>query len=371
MEPMDSAAEEQEDSQRRMVRLACIPGHSAASIVEVRLEASPPVDGRALVVVFMGAEAPTAVATGDYSIYKGKFMTRRIEIMRTTNLKATRIFKQRLCWAAGLTFTLLVIGHPGLSLAQTSQTQTSQPQAPQAMTFSSPGEAVAALFQATQNRDEQALEAILGAGKDVTSSSDEVEDKLEREQFSKKYQEMHRLVREPDGSTVLYIGAENWPFPISLVSKDGQWYFDCDKGTQEILARRIGQNETTAIQVCEEFAMAKNQDTLTADSEDPITRFAQNLVSAGAANTSNNDSSPFHGYYFRVVRPNTVAGPNDPKKVRDLTLIAYPADYRESGVMTFVVTHHGTMHQKDLGPKTATVAPRIKSGTGPSWQPLA
>ena len=83
--------------------------------------------------------------------------------------------------------------------------------------------------------------------KEVTSSSDDVEDKLEREQFSRKYQEMHRLVQEPDGSTLLYIGAENWPFPIPLVSKNGAWHFDSETGTQEIKFRRIGENEATAI----------------------------------------------------------------------------------------------------------------------------
>jgi hypothetical protein len=100
-------------------------------------------------------------------------------------------------------------------------------------TFSSPWKASNALFQAIQNGDEEALERILGAGKEVTSSSDKIEDKLERERFSEKYQEMHRLVREPDGSTVLHIGAENCPLPIPLVSKDGVSFFDSDTGTAE------------------------------------------------------------------------------------------------------------------------------------------
>ena len=107
------------------------------------------------------------------------------------------------------------------------------------------------------------------------SSSDEVEDKLERERFSQKYQEMHRLVREPDGTTVLYIGAENWPFPIPLVSKNGAWYFDSDTGKQEILFRTIGENETTAIQVCEEFASRKSGAGRKPASYDPVIQFAQ------------------------------------------------------------------------------------------------
>jgi Protein of unknown function (DUF2950) len=284
-------------------------------------------------------------------------------MMRTINLKSTIFPGRRLGWLFALALIFMVIGYARLSTAQTTQPQASQPK-----TFASPAEAAAALFQAVQNEDEKGVEAILGAGKEVTSSRDEVEDKLEREQFRQKYQEMHRLVREPDGRTVLYIGAENWPFPVPLISRNSVWYFDSDTGKQEILFRRIGENEATAIQVCEEFAMAKKNDTVKADSEDPITRFAEELVSAGAANTYNNDSQPFHGYYFRIVRDPAAA---DVKKARVLTLVAYPAEYRSSGVMTFVVSHHGTVHQKDLGPNTTSLAPRIKAGTGPTWQPVA
>jgi hypothetical protein len=215
------------------------------------------------------------------------------------------------------------------------------------------------------------METILGAGKQVTSSGDEVEDKLEREQFSQKYVEMHRLVREPDGSTFLYIGAENWPFPIPLVSKNGQWHFDSDRGKQEILFRRIGENEATAIQVCEEFAMARNAAGTKADSEDPITRFAQSLSSAGAANGDNKESNAFHGYYFRILAqsPSSNVSDREKKSAKGLTLIAYPAEYQSSGVKTFVVTRRGVVFEKDLGPGTTTVAPQMKARTGSSWHP--
>ncbi len=282
--------------------------------------------------------------------------------MRTTNLKPTMSPGRRLSWMVGMAFTLLVLGH-----AQSSFGQTSQPK-----TFSSPSEASSALFQAVQSEDEQAVEAILGAGKEVTSSSDEVEDKLEHEQFSQKYQEMHRLVREPDGSTVLYIGAENWPFPIPLVSKNGAWYFDSETGTQEIKFRRIGENEATGIQVCEEFAMAKNEAEAKVASEDPITQFAQSLASAAAANADNKESNPFHGYYFRIVAPNPASGVSGRgKRTGGLTLVAYPAGYQSSGVKTFVVTQKGVVFEKDLGPGTTTVAPQMKARTGSSWHPAA
>ena len=273
--------------------------------------------------------------------------------MRTTNLTPKTSARPRFIWMIALAVSaLLVLGYARLSFGQKSEPKT----------FSSPGEASNALFQAVKNEDEQALEAILGAGKEVTSSSDEVEDKLERERFGQKYQEMHRLVREPDGTTVLYIGAENWPFPIPLVSKNGAWYFDSDSGKQEIMFRRVGENEATAIEVCEEFAMAKNGADAKAASEDPITRFAESLSSASAANAGSKESNPFHGYYFRVVG---VSGPG--KTRRGLKLIAYPAGYQSSGVKTFVVTQRGIVFEKDLGPETPTVAPQMKARTGPSW----
>src|SRR6266550_1100800 len=194
-------------------------------------------------------------------------------IMRTTNQITKSSSRPRLNWMAAIaTLPLLVVGYSQLGLAQKSGPKT----------FSSPGEASNALFQAVQNSDEEAVERILGAGKEVTSSSDETEDKLERERFSQKYQEMHRLVREPDGSTVLYIGAENWPFPIPLVSKDGAWHFDSDAGTGEILFRTIGENEITAIQVCHGVAKVKEHSQAETTGDDPIIQYARSLVSGSA-----------------------------------------------------------------------------------------
>src|SRR5438874_12336286 len=131
------------------------------------------------------------------------------EIMRTTNLTPKTSARPRLIWMVALAVSaLLTLGYARLSFGQRSEPKT----------FSSPGEASNALFQAVKNEDEQALEAILGAGKEITSSSDEVEDILERERLVQKYQDMHRLVREANGTIALYIGEENWPFRSRLVS---------------------------------------------------------------------------------------------------------------------------------------------------------
>jgi hypothetical protein len=281
------------------------------------------------------------------------------EVMRTNNMKLETLetFIVRLAGGSASTMLLLlllgllvVVGFGNSGFAQDAQPKT----------FASAGDAANALFEASQREDEQALEAILGAGKEVTSSSDEIQDKLEHEQFSQKYQEMHRLVREPDGSTVLYIGAENWPFPIPLVSKNGAWHFDPETGKQEIQFRRIGENEATAIGVCEEFAMAKNGSAVKAASYDPITQFAESLASAGA-DTPNKESTFFHGYYFRIVSEKSATGTNR------LALVAYPAEYQSSGVMTFVVTRGGIAYEKDLGSNTTTLARNLKRGPDSSW----
>lgn len=290
--------------------------------------------------------------------------------MRTNTMKLESLEGFTVKVACGFTFTILLLLILGLLLVVVGLADSSFAQDTQPKTFASPGEATKALFEAAQKEDEEALEAILGAGKEVTSSSDEVEDKLEREQFSQKYTEMHRLVQEPDGSTVLYIGAENWPFPIPLVSKNGAWYFDSETGKQEILFRRIGENEATAIQVCEEFAMAKNAADAKAHSKDPITQFAESLASVATANADTKQANPFHGYYFRIVAQDSPSGVSGRGKSKTgLTLIAYPVEYQSSGVKTFVLTHKGVVFEKDLGPGTMTVAPQMKARTGSSWHP--
>jgi hypothetical protein len=290
--------------------------------------------------------------------------------MKTNNMTLETFEKFVIRLACGFASAVLLLL---LLLVVTGSAVSSFAQESQPKTFSSPGEATSALFRAVQNSDEEALERILGADKEVTSSNDEIQDKLERERFSQKYQEMHRLVQEPDGHTVLYIGAENWPFPIPLVSKNGAWHFDSDTGKEEILFRIVGENETTALQVCHalaQAAQAKERSQTETAAADPVTQYAQSLVSARTANADNTsrnaekESSPFHGYYFRVGTGNSAATANSyaagVKKPAGLALVAYPAEYGSSGVMTFIVTQDGVVYEKDLGRNTTKVAPVLK-----------
>ena len=263
---------------------------------------------------------------------------------------------------------------------------------PGQQTFSSAPEAVHALVSAVHKNNEEALLKILGAkAKDIVSSGDEVEDKQNRQEFVEKYRQMHRLVNEPDGTTTLYIGAENWPTPIPLVHKGESWYFDTAAGKEEILYRRIGRNELAAIQVCRELVDAEKEYYATPHDGDTNT-YAQQLysdpgkqnglywqtssgepaspigplVAAAAGDSPDQQHQPFQGYYFRILKGETgkahAHGESyivDGKMTRGFAFVAYPAEYRSSGVMTFVVNQDGIVYEKDLGPQTAEIAKKL------------
>jgi hypothetical protein len=226
-------------------------------------------------------------------------------------------------------------------------------QQPGSQKFASTAEAVQSLFQAVQHNDERAIENILGGPTDLTSTTDEAQDKVERDMFVQKYQEMHRIGREPDGAMTLYIGAENWPFPIPLVQKNGAWHFDVDAGRKEVLFRRIGENELAAITMCHEFvanekSYSKNPSAASLEGISPTS-----LVARAATDSGGGDPLLVHGYYFRMQPSDRQTAS---KTAGRFTLIAYPAAYRSSGVMTFVVTEKDVVYEKDLGPDTSTIA---------------
>jgi hypothetical protein len=290
---------------------------------------------------------------------------------------------------AAVVFPLVVLGYARLSFAQQLAPKT----------FASPGEASNALFQAVQKDDEQALQAILGAGKDVTSSSNEIEDKFERDGFVQKYQEMHRLVREPDKTTVLYVGAENWPFPIPLVAKNGRWLFDSKSGSNEILCRRIGDNEATTIGAFRLLVLAQQEHLASSrnagSAPEYATRFIgtkgayngldwktdgalpEALVNAGISDEGGAASSaaPYYGYYFRILTAQGKSAPGgaksylyNQKMTGGFAFVAYPAEYRSSGVKTFMAGPDGIVYEKDLGTETTKIATSMTQYTpDPSW----
>jgi Protein of unknown function (DUF2950) len=205
-------------------------------------------------------------------------------------------------------------------------------------TFTSAEEASHALFLAVRNHDERAVTEILQAGNSAVSEDEKLQDRLDRERFVQKYEEMHRFVRRAHGGMVLYIGAENWPFPIPLVSRNGAWRFDSDAGVHEIRYRQIGENELTAIALCQDLVAQSH----------PVAAGATDGTTSAVLAAAKNGGRPiaFHGYYFRTLASsgNRVAA------------IAYPVAYRSSGVMTFTVSPDGSAYEKDLGPSTAKIA---------------
>jgi len=316
--------------------------------------------------------------------------------MRRAELKVDELAWSDLAWTNLLRMVAVAILLAGCLSVRSAAQESGQ------KTFSSAEDASNALLMAIQSNDEKAMLEILGPdGKQIVSSGDEVEDTESRAKFAQKYQELHRLVKEPDGTTTLYIGAENWPTPIPLVNKGSAWYFDTDAGKKEILYRRIGRNEMSTIRVCQELVAAEKEyyasqhneyaqkimsdegqhDGLywkAADGEpkSPIGPLVASAVADSDAKTQNGSPTPFRGYYYHIVTRQKKNGPSGAKNyivngkmTEGFAFVAYPAEYRSSGVMTFVVNQDGAVYEKDLGKKTEARAKSMKEyNPDSSWQ---
>lgn len=262
-------------------------------------------------------------------------------------------------------------------------------------TFGSPGEAALALYNAVKSGDNQAVLAIFGSNADdIIHTGDDVADKNMAANFIRRYDEMHRIVIEPDQTATLYIGAENWPLPLPMVKNSaGAWYFDTEAGKTEILQRRVGTDENDAIEIMHTLAQAQQDYASQLHDGDTTKHYALRFISdEGKQNglywkTPDNDApigplfvsaavegyniqpgqrAPFHGYFYRIL---TKQGPaakggardyiTDGKLTRGFAFLAYPAEYRNSGVMTFIVNQSGVVYQKDLGPQTSDAAAAI------------
>jgi len=277
----------------------------------------------------------------------------------------------------------------------------SMAQQPGQKTFSSAEDASKALATAAESNDEKAMLEILGPdGKQIVSSGDDAEDAENRANFAKRYQEMHRLVKEPDGTTILYIGAHNWPTPIPLVHKGNSWYFDTEAGKKEILYRRVGRNELSAIRVCQELVTAQKEysaqhgeyaqkifsdegqhnglywKAANGEPQSPIGPLVASAVAEGYAKSQTGAPTPYRGYYFHILERQGKNGPGGAKSyiesgkmTEGFAFVAYPAEYRSSGVMTFIVNQDGVVHEKDLGKKTDVLAKGLKEyDPNSSWQ---
>jgi hypothetical protein len=277
--------------------------------------------------------------------------------------------------------------------------------------FSSPEEALKTLVEAVKAKDETAIGQIFGPSGKELHSGDKVQDAAEFDELARHLAEKTTLVKESDLKVLLHIGNENWPFPIPLVSKDGQWFFDTEAGKEEILNRRIGENELTAILVCRTYVKAQREYTLKDWDGDGIFAYAQKLRSAPGKRNGlfwraapgeavspmgelvakarmegykkektafkEETPTPFHGYYFKIL---TRQGKNAPggkynyivnsNMVGGFALVAFPSNWGKSGVMTFIVNQQGKVYQKNIGPNTTKIAREMKSyNPDKTWTP--
>lgn len=241
-------------------------------------------------------------------------------------------------------------------------------------TFTTPDEAVTAFVAAARANNTAALDSMLGSGgAQIVTSSDTIADNAERARFVERFDEKHALVEDGADMLTLNVGATDWPMPIPLVKAGGKWHWDGAAGREEVFYRRIGHNELKAIAACRAVVDAEQEYAETSHGGNPSGAFAQQIISnpgkqnglywetkegeppsplgpgIAAAGDQGYDISgsrtPYRGYYFRMVPNSSGWG-----------LVAYPADYRQSGVMTFQVNESGVVYQKDLGDSTATVA---------------
>ena len=257
-------------------------------------------------------------------------------------------------------------------------------------TFASPGDAVLAIYNAVKSGDQQSLNAILGlSARQVLHTGDAVADKKMADDFVRRYDQMHRVVIEPDQTAAVYVGAENWPMPIPIVKNgSGAWYFDTEAGMKEILFRRIGTNENDAIEVLHTLVDAQREYASVVQDGDKSKHYATKFVSdEGKHNglywkTSDTETpspigpllvdaagqgydiqqgkqTPFHGYYYRMLTAQGAAAKGgafsylvNGELVRGFAFVAWPAEYRNSGVMTFIVNQDGVVYEKDLGQET-------------------
>lgn len=279
----------------------------------------------------------------------------------------------------------------GAAVALTLWTSAS----PAQQAYPSPEEAAAALAAAVKSGASRAILRVLGNdAEDVIASGDDVADAETRQRFLAAYVDKHSIKAEGNKTATLMLGTDEFPFPIPLVNKTSGWEFDSAAGRREILYRRIGRNELDAIQTCLAFVDAENEYAEKDRTGAGAGTYAQRIVSSPgkkdglfwrderdpsplgelAAQASaegykvgdQEQAAPYHGYYFRILKGQGSDAPGGAlyyvvkgKMIGGFALIAYPAEYGNSGVMTFLVNHAGTVYQKDLGGRTEIIAKRI------------
>jgi hypothetical protein len=275
-------------------------------------------------------------------------------------------------------------------------------------TFSSPQAAAEALIDAAERFDVTALEHIFGpAGKDIIQTGEPVRDREMAKQFAEQARTKMKVSVDPKTKNRAFIsvGNDDWPFPVPIVKSGATWYFDSKAGVNELLLRRIGRNELDAIEICRGFVEAQHEYAMTKHDGSRVNQYAQKIISTPGKQDglawqnpdgtwggpvgenvaraiergySTGTEQPYHGYFFRVLKGQGPAAPLgqmdyvvNGAMIGGFALIAFPAQYRATGVMTFMVSNDGVVYEKDLGPKTLEIAKTIdRFSPDKSWTPV-
>jgi Protein of unknown function (DUF2950) len=322
--------------------------------------------------------------------------------MKSTKVNplSTKILSTLLGIAACCTLAAALHGNP-----QTNAVASAAPQPPQ-KTFGTPQQAADAMILAVKNDDVSALMEIFGPdGEDFVASGDDVQDKNSRANFAAQVQEKMSVDIDPHDSkrAIVSVGDEDWPLPVPIVKQGGKWHFDSKAGRAEILDRHIGENELDAITICRGFVEAQKDYAEEIHDDSGVNQYAQRIISTRGKQDGlawqNPDGSwggpvgeavakaleegygdkakPFHGYYFKVLKGQ---GPSAPLGELDyviegamiggFALVAVPADYRITGVMTFIVSYDGVVFQKDLGPDSLDIVKKMERyNPDKTWHP--
>ena len=279
---------------------------------------------------------------------------------------------------------------------------------PEGRGFASADAAAKALVSAAKSGDVTELIAIMGpASKEILTTSDPVADQQMRRKFAARAAEKMKVVPDTKekNAMILLVGKDDWPLPIPIVKVNGKWHFDVEQGKQEILARRIGSNELDAIEVCRGYVEAQNNYAEEDRTGSGVRHYAQKIISSPGkrdglywTSTGEKDESPigaivarafaegytkrhdpYHGYYFKIL---TAQGPHasggamsylhNDQMTSGFALIAWPSDYRSTGVMTFLVDETGIVYQKDLGPRTSEITSAYTAyDPDETWTPVS
>ena len=273
--------------------------------------------------------------------------------------------------------------------------------------FATPQEAVKALVDAAAQYDTKALSSVLGPySSEIISTGEPARDKEMAAEFAAQARAKQNLVSDPKhpGRMTFNVGSEDWQFPVPLVKVAGKWYFDTTAGRQEILLRRVGRNELDAIEICRGYVEAQHEYALQKHGDSGVNQYAQRIISTPGKQDGlawqNSDGSwdgpigenvaraiargytsrsePYHGYFFQILKGQGPAAPLGELDyvvkgimIGGFALIAAPAQYRVTGVKTFMISQDGVVYQKDLGPNTLEIARGIdRFNPDKSWSPV-